>query len=348
MLVLMFANQTSCGKFGYLLFTKRLQMLSRFMRIFRQPGASAFLLLSCVTSLAQTPVRQVAVTIDDLPTVNIVGDTDEARLDATQRLLKSLADRKIPAIGFVNESKLYDGEELVPARLELLREWLDGGFDLGNHSFSHPDLHRVPLEEFKLNALKGEHLLRPLLAESGKVPEYFRHPYLHTGRSLGIKTDFETFLGTHDYKVAPVSIDNSEWIFARAYLIARQQENDELADRIARDYIDYMLRVFEFYEDQSAQLFERNISHVLLIHANELNADWFGNIADQLSNIGYEFISLDDALRDSAYQMEDTYTGPSGITWIHRWAMTQQVDPAMFQGEPETPEYIMELANVTD
>ena len=98
---------------------------------------------------AQEPVRRVAVTIDDLPTVNIVGDTENARHEVTRRLLASLGSRGIPAIGFVNESKLYDTGVLVPERLDLLREWLEAGFELGNHSYSHPDLHRVSAEEFK-------------------------------------------------------------------------------------------------------------------------------------------------------------------------------------------------------
>ena len=190
--------------------------------------------------------------------------------------------------------------------------------------------------------------LRPLLEGYGEVPKYFRHPYLHTGRSLAIKQEIETFLDSHGYRVAPVSIDNSEWIFARAYVIARRQGNDELAVRIGRDYVDYMLDMFGYYEDQSKQLFGRNISHVLLIHANELNADWLGALADRLLAEGYAFLTLDEALEDAAYRSDDTYTGPGGITWIHRWAITREVNPAVFRGEPATPGYVLRLAELPE
>ena len=148
--------------------------------------------------------------------------------------------------------------------------------------------------------------------------------------------------------MAPVSIDNSEWIFARAYVIARRKGDDELAERIGRDYVEYMLQMFAFYEDQSKQLFDRNISQVLLIHANELNADWLGALAHRLAGIGYQFVSLDAALEDLAYASNDAYIGPGGITWIHRWAITRDADPAMFRGEPTTPDYVLQLTELPE
>lgn len=293
---------------------------------------------------AQDSTRRMAVTFDDLPTVNVAADTDEGRRRMTLDLLHGLAARDIPTIGFVNEGKLYDDDDaLVNSQVDLLQLWLAAGFDLGNHSYSHPDLHRVPLEDFKVDVLRGEKVTRELLAEFGKSPQFFRHPYLHTGTSLVTKTAFERFLASNGYRVAPVSIDNSEWIFARAYVIARRRGDDDLAQRLGRDYVDYMLDVVAYYEDQSQQLFGRNISQVLLVHANQLNADWFAILADRLLELDYEFISLDEALEDPAYQSADTYIGPGGITWIHRWAMTRDVDRSMFQGEPETPEYVREL-----
>lgn len=55
---------------------------------------------------------------------------------------------------------------------------------------------------------------------------------------------------------------------------------------------------------------------------------------------GYEFVSLEAALEDPAYASADDYFGPSGITWLHRWALTQGKRGAFFAGEPEVPEWI--------
>jgi peptidoglycan/xylan/chitin deacetylase (PgdA/CDA1 family) len=285
----------------------------------------------------------VAVTFDDLPIAAAGSKTELTRRKITLRLLHALTERDIPAIGFVNEIGLLIDNEINDKRVDLLRLWLAAGMDLGNHSYSHPDLHQVSAAEFNENVVRGHMITKKLLAERGRVPEYFRHPYLHTGRSLEIQENVESFLHEQGYKVAPVTIDNSEWIFARAYDLAILDSDLELAERVGREYIDYMMKMLSFYEDQSRQLFERNISHVLLLHANLLNSVWFGSLADKMFEEGYTFVSLSKALEDPAYESADTYIGPLGLTWLHRWAITRQVDPAMLRGEPETPAYILQL-----
>ena len=173
------------------------------------------------------------------------------------------------------------------------------------------------MEAFKADVLRGQIVTSKLLAEREQTIRYFRHPFLHTGRSLDTKHKFEEFLAENGYQVAPVTIDNSEWIYARAYDLALQAGDAGLAEQVGLDYVVYMLKMFGFYERQSTLLFDRNIAHVLLLHANELNSAWFGTLADSLSAKGYAFISLREALQDPAYQSPDTFTGPGGITWLH-------------------------------
>jgi hypothetical protein len=59
---------------------------------------------------------------------------------------------------------------------------------------------------------------------------------------------------------------------------------------------------------------------------------------------GYRFITLDRALEDPAYQSADTYVGPAGITWLHRWALTRGTPRAFYQDEPEVPPFVAENA----
>jgi hypothetical protein len=65
-----------------------------------------------------------------------------------------------------------------------------------------------------------------------------------------------------------------------------------------------------------------------------------------IRNAGYEFINLDEALKDEAYKSPDTFTGRGGISWMDRWALTQGKTKDFFAGEPRTPEYIMKYAEV--
>jgi len=58
----------------------------------------------------------------------------------------ALKTGQVPAVGFVNEATALREGKLDPARVELLRSWLKAGFELGNHTASHPSLNRVPLD----------------------------------------------------------------------------------------------------------------------------------------------------------------------------------------------------------
>jgi peptidoglycan/xylan/chitin deacetylase (PgdA/CDA1 family) len=285
--------------------------------------------------------RKIAITIDDLP-VNYMTDLGVTGWEnITSNLLKSQKEHEVPAIGFVNIGKLYDNEgNLERRRLALLENWLEAGFELGNHTFSHVDLHKVSLSEFKQDLLKNEAILRKLSAKHGRNLTYFRHPLLHTGLNLETKQGLEEFLSDHGYKVAPVTMDNSEWIYARAFDIANSRGNHELKKRIAAAYLVYMDRVFAYYEDQSRKLFGREIKQVLLIHSNTLNAEYFGDLAQILKKRGYTFISLSEALEDEAYSSPDSYTGQGGITWLHRWALTQGKKGDFFKGEPEVDAFV--------
>lgn len=292
--------------------------------------------------------RRMALTFDDLPAQRAPGLPEERLQMITQSLLETLEQREVPAIGFVNEIKLYQDEQIVPGRVALLERWLEAGMELGNHTFSHPDLHLVSQEAFVADLRRGEEVSRSL-AENHDIPyRYFRHPFLHTGRDLETKHSLEQTLGKLGYRVAPVTIDNSEWIFARAYDEALDRQDEGLQKKVGKEYIQYMLRMVRYYEDQSHGLFGREIPQVLLVHANDLNADYLDELLAALGDRGYEFIDLDLALTDPAFASADTYVGSGGITWLHRWALTRGVDGSFFKGEPITAQWVQDVAGIEE
>jgi peptidoglycan/xylan/chitin deacetylase (PgdA/CDA1 family) len=284
--------------------------------------------------------RQVAVTFDDLPFTGDGGKTTPGELrEYTSKLLSTFAAHKIPAIGFVNEGKLQRAGERE-ARVAVLKMWADAGYELGNHTYAHPSLYRTPLAAFQQQVIDGEPVTRSLLAARGMKLRYFRHPFLNTGPDLQTKEAFEKFLTARGYRVAPVTIDNAEWIFAQAYAQASQRGDRETARRIADEYVPYMERMFEFYERMSVELFGREIAQTLLVHANSLNADHFERIILMLKRRGYEFVTLDEALKDKAYEHRDAYTGAVGISWLQRWAITRG---GKFQKEPALSPYMQQF-----
>lgn len=279
--------------------------------------------------------RQVAVTFDDLPAPQ--GDLEDMRR-MTARLLESVKRNGAPAVGFVNERKLFVRGE-IDARTDLLRAWLDAGLELGNHTFSHINLQKAPLEEYEDDVMRGETVTRMLLAERGKKLHYFRHPFLFTGTTPEYKRGLADFLNARGYTVAPVTIDNGDYIFAKVYFEARKRGDAATAKRVADAYVPYMESVFEHFERLSTETFGREVKQVLLLHANEINADRFDELAAMLKRRGYTFVTLEEALEDPAYAEPDALY-KNGISWLHRWRMAKGLP---VKWEPEPPKFVDEL-----
>lgn len=292
----------------------------------------------------KTPQRFVAVTIDDLPVVTTRRDL-RTRQEITRNLLKLVKKAKVPAIGFVNESKLYKDEKRVEQEVDLLRAWTDAGLELGNHTYSHVNIANVPLEKYKEEILKGEIVTKELLAAKNRKMRYFRHPYLWTGLSLETKSELGNFLGEHEYTIAPVTIDNSDWIFARAYDNAFDKGDKKLMKDVGAAYISYMASKTEYWERQSVKLFGREIKQVLLLHANYINSEYFGELARMYKKRGYKFVSLDEALKDEAYKLPDNFVRRNGISWLHRWALDKGKGNVLAD-EPKTPDFVLKAAGV--
>jgi len=255
-----------------------------------------------VLSLAAQP-REVAITIDDLPR----GGDDPAAFhyDAiramTEKLLKPLAGTH--AIGFVNpgrDSATAIGDDGLQ---RILRLWREAGLDLGNHTQTHPNINKTALADYQADVLAAE----PAITKArGARSVYFRHPFLFTGPDAATRAALSRFLDEQRYVVAPVTVDNSDWLFAAVYAAAANGGD---------------------------------IPQILLIHANQLNADAMPDLLALMRRRGYRFIPVEQALRHPAYRLADGYTGPWGISWIRRWAAAKGI---RLTGEPNEPKEILD------
>ena len=293
----------------------------------------------------RAPGRAVAVTFDDLPATpaGVVGNDVASLQELTRKLLSAVRKHSVPAVGFVNEDKLFvDGgrPDAVDGRTGLLRMWLDAGLELGNHTYSHRDLNTMPLDQFEADVLRGETVTRGLLKGRAQRLRYFRHPFLHVGSDLKVRRAFEAFLSSHGYTVAPVTVDNDEFVYAAAYATALRRGKAADAARIADDYLRYMEQVFTFFEDVSRRLAGREIPQILLLHANTLNADRFDALAAALRQRGYRFVSIAQALDDPAYRLPDEFVGAPGNSWLNHWEVTAGRPPVP---TPRPPEWISVL-----
>lgn len=289
------------------------------------------------------PHREVAVTFDDLPFVMGCIDNWTVLRAKSDELLRRITANHIPAVGFVNESKLYLHNRLDEQSVAILNDWLDAGLELGNHTYSHLSLSHIPLNQFEQDVIRGEIVTKSLLSARGMQLRYFRHPYLQVGNDAATKTAFKEFLAERNCLVAPVTINHAEWVFAAAYDKAAQQGDRAAMQRVAEAYIPYMEKVFASAEQQSIDLFGREIKQVLLLHANALNAAHLDDLVAMMKRRGYVFVTLADALQDKAYGFPNTYAGSVGMSWLDQWALTVGLTTAR---DEAVPQFIKGLAGL--
>jgi beta-lactamase regulating signal transducer with metallopeptidase domain len=273
---------------------------------------------------AAPPPREVAVTFVTFPG-NIY---DAGRLaNKTRKLLRSLAANDVRAVAFVNEARLYKEDGSADEqRVQMLREWLDAGHELGNETAHHTSLYNVSVEAFEADVLRGEQILSKLAGERGRRLRYFSYPYLNTGANPEAKAAVERFLRGRGYRIHPVTIDNMDWLFSHAYIEALRRDDDAAAARIRADYVPYMERMFEFSESYAREVTGREIPQVLMLTAGALNADCFDDLAAMMKRRGYTFVTMEQATSDEAYSLPDNYTGERGDSWLARWAVTKGLE----------------------
>lgn len=298
---------------------------------------SAFI-LSIVTSPSLLAERRVALTFDDLPGVSYPASdrcNAEKMLRWNRRLVDKLAAARVPALGLVVDHNLCERERSRLA--DIYDVWLDGGFELGNHTASHRDLNRTDLSSYQQDVILGEKTLQPLLQKRGKRLTWFRYPYLRSGTELEKKRTFESFLAKRGYRIAPVTIDNEEYVYASAYARALEHGDSALQQRIVDDYLRHMEEMFAFYEKLASETLGYEPPQILLLHMNALNADHLEHLLAMIRRRGYRVISIEEAMRDRAYAIRDTYVGVRGRSWIQRWRVTKGLD---VREEPDAPAWV--------
>ncbi|MFQ5607372.1 MAG: polysaccharide deacetylase family protein [Candidatus Zixiibacteriota bacterium] len=257
------------------------------------------------------PAGMIAITLDDLPAVSVYDKAE--RVHITERLLGSLAEHKVSATGFVIGGN-------IDSDWDLLASWLDNGHTLGSHTFSHYDLHIVQVEMFIEDMIKGASVIESFLDGFEQKRRYFRHPYLHYGENPKVRKRVEAILAGNKHVISHVSVDTDDYLYnLRMDGMKRSSDSSRFA-LLRAEYIDHILESLSRSERLADIILKRPVKHILLLHANRLNALFLGDLLTALEEFGYRFITLRNALKDPVYRMKDKYYGPNGISKLERVA----------------------------
>lgn len=250
----------------------------------------------------------MAITIDDLPFAYSAKLEPNLRDSILIKLADTLKSRNVTTTAFVI------GERVNTETKPLLNYFASSGNELANHSHSHVSANNISAVEY----IKSVELCDSVISKLKNVKKYYRYPYLQRGNEKSRRDSIVRLIKVYGLKLAPVTIDNEDYLYNKYYVDSLVTGSDKEADKIAERYIDYMIDVANETERVAFSMTGRNIKHILLTHANLLNSRYFGVLIDKLKEDGWQFITLKEALEDPIYKEEDKYVGKWGISWLKR------------------------------
>lgn len=266
--------------------------------------------------------KKVAIGFVSLPPGDRSGNPPHDGVATAKLLIEKLKSHKAPAIGFLLGSTVSDGEKLYPVRAEIVKMWQAEGFEVGIGNFKHVWFYDTPYDEYVAGVEKNEQVAKKVMDE--KTPlRYFSYPFLNTGKSTEDKVRFEAWLKARGLRSVPYTIDNQEWVYSYAYDMARFDNDISTMTEIRIEFIKYMDQMFGHFEAYSQEMFGRNISQTMVLTPSRLVADSADELFGMIEKRGYKFVSMDEALKDDAYNTPENFTGKSGISWFERWTMAQ-------------------------
>ncbi len=251
--------------------------------------------------------QKIAITLDDLPFGYSRGLSDDQKIEAFDEILQSLEKHQVKATLFVTSGNMNKATEAI------LDKAVAAGHQLGNHTNNHYDLNEISAEAYIADIDSCQELAGKWINSS-----YFRYAMLHRGNTRSKRDSVYTYLKEKGFVIAPVTIDNNEWVYNRGYCLAMKIGDQKNMDRLGKEYLYHMKEVTARYQKLSSQVTSREIPQILLLHSNPINAKYLGKLLDWYKKEGWEFITLDEALQDEFYSVKDDYVGPYGFSQLDR------------------------------
>jgi peptidoglycan-N-acetylglucosamine deacetylase len=277
---------------------------------------------------------EVALTVDDLPRHGPDLATKSPAAIAAA-LLDAFRRHRVPqAYGFVNAGRLDEH----PGDRAVLDAWLAAGHPLGNHTWGHADLHRVPVHQFIESIDTNETFLAKLQPSHAARPwKKFRYPYLHEGTDLPTRAQVRAHLLARGAEIAHVTIDPYDWAYNQAYVRCLSRGAAQDAEAIRATFLLEARAKLRWAVTQAEALVGRPVRHILLLHLGVIDADSIEELLGDFEERGVRWISLEAAMADPIYAENPSV--PYGGTYIGQLYESRGVMPAP---EPQTPVELLE------
>ena len=256
------------------------------------------------------PGIRLAVTVDDLPGTGPETGPFTYRSNVAGIIAALRAHGVQHATGFVIGSIL----EGRPERQAAIDAWIEAGFEVGNHTYTHPSLATSDIGAYLASIEANRPLIESLEKRTGQHAHYFRPPYLEEGATAGDRRALTEYLAAHRYTMARVSTDFGDWLYSQPYARCLARGDHHGLDLLRHRYVEDAAATLAWSAAAAQQLVGRPITQVLLVHATIATAQMLDAALTAFDRVGVHYASLDEALSYSVYHGQYDISGMNVLT----------------------------------
>ncbi|HUB19215.1 MAG TPA: polysaccharide deacetylase family protein [Acidobacteriaceae bacterium] len=274
------------------------------------------------------PHPVVTLTFDDLPAAGdlLPGTTRAGTIEKLAAELK--ANHLEGTYGFVTATDLEDD----PDTQQALREWVDAGMNIGNHTWSHPSLTSDSAEAFEKDIALDEPALRQY--DPKRDWHWFRYPYLEEGDTLDKRDAVRAWLHEHGYRIAEVTLNFEDDDWDDAYGRCLEKHDEANLAWLRQSYLDNAAEFIRLGREEEQIAFGHEIPNVLLLHATTATTDMLPSLLAQLRQEGFRFTSLPRVERNPAYAQDVDAASADGGPLPNQFLNARHLQYPPFTPEP--------------
>jgi len=250
------------------------------------------LFLFSVNVMANTGVKEIAITFDDSPRAATGYFSGPQRASTLTSTLKA---HNIEQVAFFSVSSRLDKEGLT-----RLKTYADAGHIIANHTHSHPDFNKLSLKQYQDDFTLAHEALNGI---HGFVP-YFRFPYLREGNTLKKRDGMRKTLQQLDYTNAYITLNNYDWFIENLFQEAVKSNHKIDMNKMRDFYVNVLIESIEYYDEMAIKHLGYSPKHVLLLHEMDISALFIGDLMDALRVKGWKNISMKQAYQDNLAKLD--------------------------------------------
>ncbi len=237
--------------------------------------------------------KEIALTFDDAPLPDSAFMTGEER---TRRLIAALAAADIPGATIFATTQ---GAE-TPSGRARLDAYANAGLFIANHTRTHRSANVLPAAEFLTDAQQADAMIRSM----PNFRAWLRFPYLHAGETVEKRDALRAGLRAMGYSHGYVTVDGWDWYLAGQVDAAIAAGREVDWDAVREIYVDVMVRGATHADSVSTTYLGRRVRQVMLLHENDLAAQFIGDLATRLRADGWTIISSERAFEDPIAEID--------------------------------------------